>query len=150
MFKYAWQTIFFLITNKYGKYIVVVLVIIDVKNTIVLLFAYSSTTTINLMFNICVFQNRGHDMDMNVQRAWKKGYTGQGVVVSILDDGIERDHPDLKNNYVSTHYTSIHGKNTGKILSINCTFSASEYFSKIEKFQGFQHINTSRITLHHF
>ena len=101
---------FFLITNKYGKYIVVVLVIIDVKNTIVLLFAYSSTTTINLMFNICVFQNRGHDMDMNVQRAWKKGYTGQGVVVSILDDGIERDHPDLKNNYVSTHYTSIHGK----------------------------------------
>ena len=38
---------------------------------------------------------------MNVMHAWNKGYTGRNVVVSILDDGIERDHPDLKNNYVS-------------------------------------------------
>lgn len=29
------------------------------------------------------------------------GYTGKGVVVSILDDGIERTHDDLKENYVS-------------------------------------------------
>ena len=41
---------------------------------------------------------------MNVQRAWQKGYTGRNIVVSILDDGIERDHPDLKNNYVSSKY----------------------------------------------
>ena len=33
---------------------------------------------------------------------------------------------------------------------ISSTFSASEYFSEIEKFHGFQHINTSRITLHRF
>ena len=39
---------------------------------------------------------------MNVQRAWDMGYRGQGVVVSILDDGIEKDHPDLKQNYVSS------------------------------------------------
>ena len=38
---------------------------------------------------------------MNVKSAWQKGYTGKGVVVSILDDGIEKDHPDLKRNYVS-------------------------------------------------
>ncbi len=38
---------------------------------------------------------------MNVKPAWQKGYTGKGVVVSILDDGIEKDHPDLKRNYVS-------------------------------------------------
>ena len=38
---------------------------------------------------------------MNVKPAWKKGYTGRNVVVSILDDGIEKDHPDLKKNYVS-------------------------------------------------
>ncbi len=37
---------------------------------------------------------------MNVQEAWEQGYTGRGIVVSILDDGIERDHPDLKENYV--------------------------------------------------
>lgn len=27
--------------------------------------------------------------------------SGQGIVVSILDDGIEKDHPDLWANYVS-------------------------------------------------
>ena len=38
---------------------------------------------------------------MNVIGAWKRGYTGKNVVVTILDDGIERDHPDLERNYVS-------------------------------------------------
>uniref|UniRef100_A0A8C7LVN5 Furin (paired basic amino acid cleaving enzyme) b n=1 Tax=Oncorhynchus mykiss TaxID=8022 RepID=A0A8C7LVN5_ONCMY len=31
--------------------------------------------------------------------AWSQGYTGRGVVVTILDDGIEKDHPDLATNY---------------------------------------------------
>lgn len=39
--------------------------------------------------------------DMNVKGAWQMGYTGKGVVITILDDGIERDHPDLIKNYVS-------------------------------------------------
>ena len=38
---------------------------------------------------------------MNVIPVWKKGYTGKGIVVTILDDGIEKNHPDLKRNYVS-------------------------------------------------
>ena len=38
---------------------------------------------------------------MNVIPAWRKGYTGRGVVVSILDDGIQTNHPDLAQNYVS-------------------------------------------------
>lgn len=38
-------------------------------------------------------------LDMNVGPAWQKGYTGKGVVVSILDDGIQRNHPDLDKNY---------------------------------------------------
>jgi len=38
---------------------------------------------------------------MNVIPAWLKGFTGKNVVVTILDDGIEKDHPDLKRNYVS-------------------------------------------------
>ena len=36
---------------------------------------------------------------MNVLEAWALGFTGQGVVVTILDDGVQPDHPDLKDNY---------------------------------------------------
>lgn len=42
---------------------------------------------------------------MNVASAWQKGYTGKGVVVSILDDGIQTNHPDLAQNYVSVSLT---------------------------------------------
>ena len=38
---------------------------------------------------------------MKVKGAWKLGYSGVGVVTSILDDGIEPTHPDLAENYVS-------------------------------------------------
>uniref|UniRef100_A0A8C5DYB4 Proprotein convertase subtilisin/kexin type 5 n=1 Tax=Gouania willdenowi TaxID=441366 RepID=A0A8C5DYB4_GOUWI len=41
--------------------------------------------------------------DMNIMGAWKRGYTGKDVVVTILDDGIERNHPDLFQNYVSVY-----------------------------------------------
>uniref|UniRef100_A0A672PKV5 Furin-1-like n=1 Tax=Sinocyclocheilus grahami TaxID=75366 RepID=A0A672PKV5_SINGR len=37
--------------------------------------------------------------DLNVKEAWAQGFTGRGVVVTILDDGIEKDHPDLARNY---------------------------------------------------
>uniref|UniRef100_A0A8D0AH61 Furin (paired basic amino acid cleaving enzyme) b n=1 Tax=Sander lucioperca TaxID=283035 RepID=A0A8D0AH61_SANLU len=37
--------------------------------------------------------------DLNTKVAWAQGYTGRGVVVTILDDGIEKDHPDLVSNY---------------------------------------------------
>lgn len=36
---------------------------------------------------------------MNVRGAWLMGYAGRNVSVSILDDGIQRDHPDLVANY---------------------------------------------------
>lgn len=38
---------------------------------------------------------------MNVQPAWQEGISGKGVVVTILDDGLEKSHPDLIKNYVS-------------------------------------------------
>jgi len=46
------------------------------------------------------YLNRGGDLDMNVEEAWDMGYSGSGVVVTILDDGVEWDHPDLKDNYL--------------------------------------------------
>jgi len=39
----------------------------------------------------------GHDM--NILPAWKKGITGKNVVVTILDDGIEYTHRELRKNY---------------------------------------------------
>ena len=36
---------------------------------------------------------------MNITAAWEMGYSGKGVVLSILDDGIEMKHPDLEANY---------------------------------------------------
>uniref|UniRef100_A0A915PJF1 P/Homo B domain-containing protein n=1 Tax=Setaria digitata TaxID=48799 RepID=A0A915PJF1_9BILA len=38
-------------------------------------------------------------LDHNVREAWDLGYTGRGVVVTILDDGLERTHPDIAPNY---------------------------------------------------
>lgn len=45
------------------------------------------------------YLNRRDDHNMMVEGAWKLGITGLGVAVTILDDGIEKDHPDLIRNY---------------------------------------------------
>ncbi|KAG8193100.1 hypothetical protein JTE90_013860 [Oedothorax gibbosus] len=45
------------------------------------------------------FLNSGDGNDMNVIPAWKEGITGKGIVVTILDDGIQYSHPDLAQNY---------------------------------------------------
>ncbi|KAF7267577.1 hypothetical protein GWI33_019215 [Rhynchophorus ferrugineus] len=45
------------------------------------------------------YLNRGGGLDMNVVPAWIAGITGKGAVVTILDDGLEKDHPDLVKNY---------------------------------------------------
>uniref|UniRef100_A0A182IX67 Peptidase S8 pro-domain domain-containing protein n=1 Tax=Anopheles atroparvus TaxID=41427 RepID=A0A182IX67_ANOAO len=67
--------------------------------------AYRDTSTHNIfpdpLFKEQWYLNGGakDGPDMNVGPAWQKGYTGKGVVVSILDDGIQRNHPDLALNY---------------------------------------------------
>ncbi|KAL5110679.1 Proprotein convertase subtilisin/kexin type 5 [Taenia crassiceps] len=39
------------------------------------------------------------EIDLNVQEAWQLGYSGKGVVVTIMDDGLDHTHPDLSANY---------------------------------------------------
>lgn len=57
--------------------------------------------------NLFLFsQNRGAGLDMNVIEAWNEGITGKGIVVTILDDGLEHDHPDIKSNFVSINFVS--------------------------------------------
>ena len=46
---------------------------------------------------------------MNVEAVWEMGYSGKGVVVSIIDDGIEHSHPDLHDNYDPKASTDING-----------------------------------------
>jgi len=44
-------------------------------------------------------QRKGKEgVDVNVTRAWKSA-TGQGVVIAIVDDGLQHNHPDLIDNY---------------------------------------------------
>ena len=45
------------------------------------------------------YLNRRDDPNMRVEEAWDLGMSGQGVAVTIVDDGIEKDHPDLAQNY---------------------------------------------------
>merc|ERR1712077_131181 len=47
--------------------------------------------------------------DMNVRPAWNRGFTGRGVVVTILDDGIQHNHPELRANYDPLASTDING-----------------------------------------
>lgn len=40
--------------------------------------------------------------DINVLPAWRDGYSGEGVVIAVVGQGIQIDHPDLINNISQT------------------------------------------------
>lgn len=40
-------------------------------------------------------------VSMNVKSAWQAGYTGQGILVAVVDDGVDKDHPDLVQSFNS-------------------------------------------------
>uniref|UniRef100_A0A8P4K715 Proprotein convertase subtilisin/kexin type 5a n=1 Tax=Dicentrarchus labrax TaxID=13489 RepID=A0A8P4K715_DICLA len=60
---------------------------------------YNDSMWNSLWYIHCSDESKGCQSRMNIAGAWRRGYTGKGVVVSVLDDGIEREHPDLKPNY---------------------------------------------------
>ena len=37
---------------------------------------------------------------INAPKLWEKGETGEGIVVAVLDTGIDLNHPDLKGNII--------------------------------------------------
>ncbi|XP_063514354.1 proprotein convertase subtilisin/kexin type 4 isoform X3 [Pongo pygmaeus] len=55
------------------------------------------------------YMNSEAQPDLSVLQAWSHGLSGQGIVVSVLDDGIEKDHPDLWANYVRPRVTGGEG-----------------------------------------
>ena len=38
---------------------------------------------------------------INIEPAWKLGYTGSGVTIAVVDDGLEYTHPDIAPNYAA-------------------------------------------------
>lgn len=38
-------------------------------------------------------------LDANLWGAWQRGLTGAGVIIGIVDDGVQGDHPDLSANF---------------------------------------------------
>ena len=46
-------------------------------------------------------QNPADGKGMNLRQVWQQGITGKGVVVAVVDDGLQQSHPELRDNYVS-------------------------------------------------
>ncbi|XP_035809451.1 proprotein convertase subtilisin/kexin type 6 isoform X2 [Amphiprion ocellaris] len=53
----------------------------------------------NMWYIHCNDKSHHCRSEMNILAAWQRGYTGKNVVITIVDDGIERNHPDLAQNY---------------------------------------------------
>ena len=65
----------------------------------------SSNPTL-LMF--IAFQKRpegSNEPTLNVIAAWNSGYTGKGIVVGVVDDGVNGSHPELQDNYVTIAFS---------------------------------------------
>ncbi|VDI19945.1 Hypothetical predicted protein [Mytilus galloprovincialis] len=41
---------------------------------------------------------------MKVSSAWSAGYSGSGIVIAVVDDGLQTNHPDLAANVVSIKF----------------------------------------------
>ncbi|KAL6096710.1 pcsk5 [Pungitius sinensis] len=86
---------------------------------------YNNSFWDSLWYNHCGHESKGSQSCMNIAGAWRRGYTGKGVVVSVLDDGIEREHPDLKPNYDPLASYDVNGRD--KDPSPNNSNNASNY-----------------------
>ena len=51
-----------------------------------------------------IFQQPDQVPSMGVFEAWAMGYTGAGVRIAVLDDGLDIGHPDLMENHVGAFY----------------------------------------------
>lgn len=46
---------------------------------------------------------------MGVLEAWKEGFTGVGIFIGIVDDGVDYNHKDLINKIVTETYLACYG-----------------------------------------
>ena len=52
------------------------------------------------MYVVHFLQNKSTYPSMTVYEAWAMGYSGGGVIVGVIDTGVDEDHIDLVDNYV--------------------------------------------------
>ena len=58
------------------------------------------------------YSSQWHLADANVQAAWTAGYTGNGVTIAVVDDGLQYTHPDLSAQYVPAGSWDFNGNYT--------------------------------------
>ncbi|CAC5375125.1 FURIN [Mytilus coruscus] len=65
--------------------------------------------TIDTEWNNLWYLNDDVTPTMKVSSAWSAGYTGAGIVIAVLDDGLQTDHPDLAANVDTVNDKDIYG-----------------------------------------
>ena len=62
--------------------------------------------------------------DSKVYDVWQRGYTGKGVVLSVLDDGMDHTHPELKDNYDPEASTDLNGRDSDPFPNDSNSYNA--------------------------
>ncbi|WP_167884283.1 S8 family serine peptidase [Leptospira idonii] len=65
------------------------------------------------------------DEDARVEAVWAQGIKGNGVVVTVNDDGMDTGHEDLKKNYSTDFTIDYTGQNAFYSVTRNCAVSGS-------------------------
>lgn len=53
----------------------------------------------------------GSPINVNVLQAWENGFAGQGIIVGVVDDGLQWRHPDVRENYVDATSWDVNNNN---------------------------------------
>lgn len=53
---------------------------------------------------------------LGVDKVWRLGYFGEGIVTSVIDDGVDYVHPDLVGNYVADYSYDVIGQRKEVLL----------------------------------
>ena len=59
------------------------------------------------LVSICFQKRDDGQPTYNVIDVWERNITGVGVVIAVVDEGLDPEHPELKANYVSYMYSTL-------------------------------------------
>ena len=62
---------------------------------------WSLTWSLMFAYFFFFFKRRKDRPTYNVQNVWNMGFAGKGVVVAVVDNGLEKNHLELEKNFVS-------------------------------------------------